>query len=375
MEIQNKVIVFALEHYNPLGLIRSLGENGISPIYIAVETKKKIYITSMSKYIEKTHYVKTVEEGFNLLLNEYGQEELKPFVLFSDDKSVGYFDLHYEQAADKFIFFNANSNGRITEFLNKYRILELAKETGLNVLPSIVVNKGEIPSNLEYPVITKGITPNSGNWKGDVFICENKEELEDAYEKIASSTVMLQKYIDKKNELALQGFTINHGKEMLIATAMTWKYLIKGYYSPYHDVFVFDNPELESKLLKMFEKIGFEGIFEVEFIIDKDDTIYFSEINFRASAWNYTGSCAGMPLSYLWAKSMLLGRIDDNDRKQFKPFTSLSEPIDYGIRVDTGKISLAEWLKCFKEAKCTYYYNENDPHPFEMLYDNWDRFK
>ena len=45
------VIVFALEHYNPLGLIRSLGENGIYPIYFSI--KRKYEIATKSKYISK----------------------------------------------------------------------------------------------------------------------------------------------------------------------------------------------------------------------------------------------------------------------------------------------------------------------------------
>ena len=32
----HKVIVFALEHYNPLNMIRAFGEQGINPIYISV---------------------------------------------------------------------------------------------------------------------------------------------------------------------------------------------------------------------------------------------------------------------------------------------------------------------------------------------------
>ena len=32
-------IVFALEHYNPLNMIRALGENGINPVYISVKPR------------------------------------------------------------------------------------------------------------------------------------------------------------------------------------------------------------------------------------------------------------------------------------------------------------------------------------------------
>ena len=162
---------------------------------------------------------------------------------------------------------------------------------------------------------------------------------------------------------------------MMIVTSLTYKYLIEGYYSPYHDVMPFNDNEMEEKLHKMFKEIGFEGIFEVEFLIDQDGTYYFLETNFRASAWNHTGSIAGMPLSYLWAKSTLDGHIDSNAKKDFKPFTDMSEVIDFGKRVDGGKISLAQWLLEFKQAKGTYFYDENDPEPFKVLFEHWEDFK
>ena len=367
------VIVFAQEHYNPLGLIRSLGENGVNPVYFSV--KRRGPVACLSKYISTTHFVDTVEDGYKLLLGKYGNEEEKPYVLFSDDKCVGYFDLHYEELKDKFIWYNAGSQGRINEFMDKDKILQLAKKHGFKVLDSHVVNVGEIPEGLVYPVITKDISPNSGSWKADVHICENEEELKAAYKEITSPIVQIQHFIDKKNEYAIEGFTVNHGKEIFFGTTLTWKYLIKGYYSPYHDVTMFKDPEMGEKLRSLFEEIGFDGIFEVEFLIDKDDTYYFLEANFRASAWNYSSTVAGMPLSYLWVKSMDAGHLDPADEKEFEDFTDMSEVIDYGIRVDGGKVSLAEWLRDFKAAKGTYYYNEKDMAPFEHLFEHWDEYK
>ena len=312
---------------------------------------------------------------FETMAKYYGNEEKKPYVLFSDDKTVGYVDLNYNEVKDRFICYNACIQGRINEFMDKDQILKLAKKHGFNVLDSHVVNKGDIPEDLQYPVITKDITPNSGSWKSDVFICENESELNDAFTKISSPIVQIQRFIDKKNEYAIEGFTINKGREIFFGTALTWKYLIKGYYSPYHDVTMFKDVIMGEKLRALFEEIGFEGIFEVEFLIDKDDTYYFLEANFRASAWNYSSTVAGMPLSYLWVKSMNNGFIDEKDRKDFEDFTDMSEVIDYGIRVDGGKVSLAEWLRDFKEAKGTYYYNKKDPAPFLYLFDHWDDYK
>ena len=369
------VIVFALEHYNPLGLIRSLGENGVNPIYISIKRRQEVAV--FSKYISKLHRANSVEEGYQLLLKEYGNFDYdhRPIVLFSDDKSVGYFDLHYDEIKNKFICYNAGKQGRINEFMDKKNILELAKKHGFNVLDSYVVNKGEIPDGLSYPIITKDISPNSGSWKSDVFICQNESELKKAYETITSPQVLIQKFVNKKNEYALEGFSIKNGQEMMIVTSLTWKYLIEGYYSPYHDVMPFNDLDMETKLRKMFEEIGFEGIFEVEFLIDQDGTYYFLETNFRASAWNHTGSIAGMPLSFLWVRSMLDGHIDPDSKKDFRPFTDMSEVIDFGKRVDSGIISLAQWLLEFKQAKGTYFYDENDPEPFKALFEHWEDFK
>lgn len=367
------VIVFAQEHYNPLGLIRSLGENGINPVYVSV--KRRGPVACLSKYICVTHFVDTVEEGYSLLIEKYGNEVEKPYVLFSDDKCVGFFDLHYDELKDKFIWFNAGAQGRINEFMDKDRILQIAKKHGFQVLDSHVVNVGEIPEGLVYPVITKDISPNSGSWKADVHICENEEELRAAFKEISSPIVQIQHFIDKKNEYAIEGFTINHGKDIFFGTTLTWKYLIKGYYSPYHDVTMFKDLNMGENLRRLFSEIGFEGIFEVEFLIDKDDTYYFLEANFRASAWNYSSTVAGMPLSFLWVKSMDAGYVDSNDEREFADFTDMSEVIDYGIRVEKGNTSLAEWLRDFKAAKGTYYYNEKDMAPFEHLFDHWDEYK
>lgn len=371
----HKVIVFALEHYNPLGQIRSLGENGINPIYFSIKRRQEV--ATHSKYISKIYRANSVEEGYQLLLKEYGDFDYdhRPYVIFSDDKSVGYFDLHYNEIKDKFICFNAGEQGRINEFMDKQRILELAKKHGFNVLDSVVVKVGEIPEGIVYPIITKDISPNSGNWKSDVFICENEKELKEAYKSISSPLVQLQRFINKKNECALEGFTVNNGSEMMVVTQLTWKYQIKGYYSPYHDVTMFKDKEMGEKLRSLFEEIGFNGIFEVEFLIDQDGTYYFLEANFRASAWNHTGSIAGMPLTYLWVKSMSQGYIDKNDQKEFEDFTDMSEVIDFGKRVDSGKISLAQWLLEFKQAKGTYFYDEKDPEPFKVLFEHWEDFK
>lgn len=367
-------IIMAIEHYNPLGQIRSLGEAGAKPVYIAIKGRMKI--ASLSKYVSKCHYVDDAEEGYQVLLEEYGstyeKTGLKPYVFCSDDRTIGCLDDHYDSLESKFIFFNAGKQGGINYYMDKNNILNLAKRYGLNVLDARVCKHGEIPEDIEFPIITKSISPNVGGWKSDVNICYSKETLAEAYKSIEASTVLVQKYIEKENEYCMEGFAANKGKDVLIAIVSTYNYLLPDYYSPYMTVKPMENEQIRKALEGMFEEIGFEGVFEVEFLIDKDGTYYFGEINFRNSTWSYASTMAGMPLPVLWAETQENGNMREDICKKFKPFTAMVEPIDYAKRVKTGNIDLAEWMKDFKEARCCYYYNADDIEPWRRCIENWD---
>lgn len=370
------VIVFAIDHYNPLGVIRSLGENGIRPIYIAI--RHRVELGVKSKYVSKVHQVENVEEGYQVLMENYGEiykTGERPFVLFSDDKSVGYFDLRYEEVKERFITYNANGiQGRIMEFMDKKNILDLAKKHGLNILEPVVVNRGEVPEGLEYPIITKDINPNSGGWKSDVFVCQNEEELKTAYTKISSPVVLLQKYVEKKTEFTFEGCSVNRGQSALLAIKSTYKYAIPAYYSPFMTCESLHDEKLKAALEGMLAEIGYEGIFEIEFLVDQNDNAYFLEINFRNATWSYAATKAGMPLPYIWVKGMLNEKIDKDDYKEVPGgFTAMVEPIDYAKRIELGLSTPEEWLADFKKADCGFYYSEDDLEPFYEMVRNWDK--
>lgn len=364
-------IVIGMEHYNPLGLIRTLGKNGIHPVFIAIKGKGPASIKS--KYISKLHPVKTIEEGYEVLLSEYGDMEEKPFVIATDDDVQSLIDINYSKLKDRFIVFNAGEDGRVTKFMDKNEILLIAKKHGLDILPTVVVDHGEIPSGIEYPVITKSISPNVGGWKKDVHICYSAEELKNAYDNILSPKVLIQKFIDKENECCLEGFSINKGKDCFFPMAVRYNYVIPGYYSPYMTAYTFENDDLKKKIQSLIEDIGFEGMYDVEFLVDKSGTYYFSEINFRNSIWNYIATFAGMPYPVLWANATLKGKIEADWQKVIPDsFTAMSEPIDYGLRVKKGNVSLAKWLTDFRETNVLFYYDADDPEPFYEMINNWE---
>ena len=75
---KHKFITFSEDHYNPLGVLRSLGEMGLQPIAILIAEKP--CLINHCKYIHKLHVVRNREEGLKILLSMYGKEEFKPFI-------------------------------------------------------------------------------------------------------------------------------------------------------------------------------------------------------------------------------------------------------------------------------------------------------
>lgn len=360
---KHKHIVFCFEHYNPLDVVRSLGENNISPCAIVIKSSRKI--TSVSKYINKCYYVDSIQDGYTVLLNHYGNEKNKPFIYTSDDQITNFLDSKYDELKDKFYFYNAGQAGKIAEFQNKDNILKLAEKHGLQYLKTYVVNVGEIPKDIEYPIITKAIISTIDNWKSDMYICRNEKELRIAYTKIRSPRVLLQKYIEKKNELCLEGTSVNKGNNVLISIASQYNYLLKDSYSPYMTVTNLHNDKVKEALSEMFKDIGFEGIFEVEFLVSHDNQLYFLEINFRNSTWSYASTVAGMPLPIIWASGMLEpSTVVSAYRIIPTPFTAMVEFDDYVKRVKQHKITLIEWFFSLYKCKCRYYLGRNDIRPF-----------
>lgn len=216
----NRYIVVGVDHYNPLGVIRSLGEADL-PVEIILIGGKNGFVKT-SKFSKDIYYVDNREEAYNALIEKLSQSMSdNVFVYTCEDETTEFFEKHYESLVGKCYFFNAGPEERIAYYSNKNNIYALAKKFGLNVLEAIAVNKGDIPDGLEYPIITKAVSSTTGGWKNDVYICHSECELKEAYNKITADKLVLQKYLKKKNEYCMEGFSVNHGKDMKLSLLRT----------------------------------------------------------------------------------------------------------------------------------------------------------
>lgn len=359
---KRKHIVFCVDHYNPLNVIRSLGEKKLHP-HVILLSEHPVLINHC-RYVSKLYRVNSYEEGYKVLVSEYGHEDKKPFVYCSDDKTVSFLDSHYDELKEMFISYNAgNEQGRINWLQNKDNITNLGSLVELDVPKKEIVETGVLPKTLKYPIITKVLASTMGAWKGDVHICQNEDELKEAYKTIQSPKLILQEYIYKKGEFCMEGFAINDGKEIFIPYYADYIRYYGDSYGHYMNMIPFEEGELKEKIKKLFELTKYNGIFEIEFMKGPNGEKFFLEINLRASTWNYALTVGGGNLPYYWAKSTLAGHILLEEMKLRKSgFKAIVEPSDFVRNVK--QVGLWKWIKQCLGADCHYYFNAKDPMPF-----------
>ena len=358
---KHKHIVFAQDHYNPLGIIRSLGEEGIKPIVVLCCDKP--HFLHKSKYIGKLHLCNTLDEGLDLIIRQYGNEKLKPFIYNGGEDPGILLDRRYDELKDKFYFFNGK--GSLEKAMQKYENCLMASECGITVPKEEYLERGNLPTTLKYPIMTKASTSAcGGNWKGDSFICNSPEELAEAYTKIKSSKVLVQEFIVKENELCLDGISINGGEEIYIPYGCSYYRMTPESYGNYMYFYPFIDEVLFKKINNLIKLSNYSGIFCIEFLKGNDGKYYFLEVNYRNSGWSYAFTVGGFNLPFRWAVSTLENRLLVDDFKPKESFSAMNDFSDLKDIVKTKDVSLITWLKEYLSTDCHYYFNKQDPKPF-----------
>lgn len=361
---QHKHIVVSGDTGNALGVIRSIAEGGIDPILIYYVEESRLPCLIKSKWLTVVHKVDSYEEGIDLLIREYGNENQLPFVYTCDDIAESIIDNRFKELKDKFYIFNAGEAGRINKLMNKHEICVVGEKCGFRIPKQEIVDTGVLPKTLRYPVITKTLMSIMGAWKGDVYICQNEEELKEAYTKIKSPKLLLQEYIHKKNELAVQGMSIDGGREVYIPYAISFFRASDEGYGHYMYCKPLTDEKLIAQLKAIIKECHYTGCFEIEFLIDQEDKLWFLEVNFRYSFWNYAVTFGGVNFPLTWAQSVLDNHISEPAVETLKPyFTALNEPGDFGQSVVKKRISFWKWIKDVHHADMLYFWNPKDKKP------------
>ena len=368
----HKFIVFGTYSPNTLGQIRSLGEKGIKPIVVLVY--KNTFRIDKSKYISKLYDVKNIEEGLGLIVEKYGFEKYTPFIYTDRDDIMGLLDRNYDQLKDRFYFWNAGEQGRLNKYLNKKSQIQLAKECGFDVIATEVVRIGELPRKLLYPIFTKAVDSLNPWWKGFTHICNDEKQLIDAYSQMKDiSEIILQQYIEKKDEMPINCISLNGGRVIKTIGRTVYYRLQKDSFGSFRYVRSFEDKELEKKIKLFIMKVGYTGPFQIEFIVDKSGKKYFLETNFRLAQQDYAFTKLGINVPYEYAMAILNGNMVFDNEIRFDRISIMSEFEDFRISCLHGDVSFWQWMKDVCQTDCFQFYNKDDLLPF--FYTLWSKIK
>lgn len=207
----HKFIVIGTVYYNSIGFCKSIKEAGCNAIFIDISGNCQLSRFAR-RYISEYYPTNSPEEAIQFLISRFGNEEYKPFIYTGLDRVYEVLNNHYNELIDHFYFFNCAIPENPNRYLNKKEMFRLVE--GLNVTqpPKYeCIRRGQLPQRVKYPIITKVTRPDAGAWKSDVYICRNDDELKKAWNNIVADEVFVQEFVEKKNELDVQGISINGG--------------------------------------------------------------------------------------------------------------------------------------------------------------------
>lgn len=363
----NQAVVIGHNHYNTLGLLRSLGEAGISPTLILISSNLKDSFVAKSKYIGELFL--TEETGLINVLKAIKDNNNRPVIFPTSDRIANLLDLNYSALNEYYHLPNINKTPcMISLEMDKEQMRKNAENCGFKVPKSVIVRKGDVRIDCEYPCIIK--TVNSASGKKDYGVYTNPSELNVGLTRMFEYTdiVQIQQYLRKSKEIIYLGWS--HDGHVCIPCLMTkvreypenFGCTGLGLFSPdvnrYFDI---------EKLKHLIKSYNYSGLFSVEFIIC-DETPYFLEINFRNDGNGYfpgfTGVETNLPYNYI--KAVKYGIFDNENSVISNSFQMMRELTDFSYVRSTG-YSWLRWLSDIKKTEAFQIWNRNDNAPFRKV--------
>lgn len=364
--MNNKVLVIGADHHNTLGLVESLGQKGVKSYVLIVADIKKSFVLK-SKYVIDGWICSEPELIVDEMLKHFSDTENKTIVFSSYDDVSSVLDASSKKLSPFFILPVTNEMGSLEHKMSKEYMSELAREVGLCVPKTWIVSDGVIPSDVEYPCITKAISSIEGS-KRNIKICHTEKELENFFSSSDHCPVIqIQKFISKEYEFQFLGCSLNSGEHVIIS-GRTHIDRPNGIDNTFFLRFSNVESEYNEVLLKAKEFIrrtGYSGTFSIEFLKDiNDGSFYFTETNFRNDGNAICQAYAGINIPYIYYLYYSGGDWISELSNSEVQVTYLMPEIYYFKCMLKREFSFSEWWRNLKKTTCFITYFKGDTRPF-----------
>ena len=363
------IIVFGDDMHNTYGVIRSLGEAGILPYFIDVNTKEESFVEK-SRYLKQSWRVETVEKGVAILIEQFGHEEQKPVVICTSDPTIHAIDIQYDVLESMFIIPNVRQKqGEITRLMDKNVMRQYAKYSGFELINNLSLDLTNFEDSdlncVNYPCLIKPTTSLEGS-KKDIRICRDRTELNRTLKELSNHVhvVEIQDYIKKDIELLLLGAVLRSGEVIMplfwgkkredpkLEGSTAWAICTKDF--PGFDI---------RKVQIFFDAIGYYGLFSIEYLV-KGGKHYFLEVNLRNDGNGYAPTFGGVNLPYIWVMDALGYDVSGFKRHIVSSFHAQIETTDFGY-ILRKPYKILSWLYDTIMTECYMVASSADPDPWK----------
>lgn len=365
--IKNKVIIWGMDDFNALGLLRQLGSAGV---YLFFMIYGKLGYASKSKYCTRFKVCGTLDECYDYMMQTFKDEEEKPILISSGDITITYIDQHRDKMLEYFILPGTTKQGDVQKYIDKFTMTSLAEEVGILCPRSRLVQKDSDISGWTYPCLIKPSHMQEGHYNEFKFkICKSESELKNVMRFVRPESVfILQEFVRKEKELLVYGARMMDGRTEFAGVLVKDRWSSDG--STAHGYVtneIFPCVDIE-KIADYLERIDYYGPFSVEYGIAGNKAFFF-EVNLRndgTSHYFWQGG-ANIPMAYVCSCAGV--GYSDVQTKVCNDGFFIDEIFDYE-NVLLRRISKAQWKQDKSEATIFKYFDKNDEEPYKWVYQH-----
>lgn len=374
-----RVVVAGRNYCSNLCMARSVGKAGYDVEVLRIfQVRPKWYNLlsylrpdAYSQYIKAYHVCISRRKAKAIVkkLIQIADPYRKMLLIPADDLVANVADEFMTKLSKYYVLPNVNNTpGEISRLMEKDVQKKLAAEFGLPVINSCAITafkgKFEIPETVTYPCFIKpNVSKNSS--KSRMRRIDSEAELRATlteYSQTKAVEMLVEDFIDIGREYSILGLSTRDG-----VVSPGFFGVLEGGHGPHRGVAMTGEliptarqQELIDQITAFIGTLGFNGLFDVDLIEDKNGKMYFVELNMRYGASGYAVTECGANLPGMFADYMLLGKpIDRNCAvKEFgKPFISEKIMIEEYVN---GYITAAERKKHFENVDIHFVYDEVD---------------
>lgn len=360
-------VVVGHDHQNTLGVIRSLGEDGIR-VNAVILSDGGLCATAYSKYIDRVFIVHP-NEIIDTLLRIGSTLTGKAALIPCGDDTVAPIDKAHNLLMEMYHLPHTGSGGSIASLMNKMTMLQAAREAGLKVPDWVGAAAEDFPhlgrlcKQLTFPCILKPVDL----LPGGIFefrILETADELHNSMDYITKncSSIIVQEFIRKTGEYGVNACRLHDSGETIFGGVIEKKRFSQASLgSTTAGTILPDQYGLYNEARRFVEHIDYRGIFDMEFITDGKD-FYFVEMNFRNGGYGYACTKAGRNLPAIWVREACGIPVENCPLQPLRHIFFINESADLQ-NVRAGNVSIFTWLADVLRAKAHMYINCRDMQP------------